>query len=82
MTWLTAFLDWALHSSDELTMPRTWLANAERMAFYEAWTARENASAYVSKDVAAMKRDAFWANLEARKQQPTPRPKVVSGRFQ
>ena len=79
---MTRWLDYLLHGSDEMTMPRHWLADVERLASYEAWTARENASAYVVADVAEMRRRAFWKNLDAKKQPPTARPKVVSGRFQ
>jgi hypothetical protein len=45
MPQMTRWLDWLLNGSDELTMPKTWLANHDRMneaevekhlAYYEA----------------------------------------------
>lgn len=51
---------WLVSGSSEMYLPKTWLANKERIAEYERWTQRELASAFVSKDTAAMARDAFW----------------------
>ncbi len=73
---------WLTTSNDESWrhLDRAWLADTSRLAEYEAWTARENHSAFVVKDSAAFQRDAFW-EAQAAKQQGR-KLKVVSGRFQ
>ena len=67
------------HGSDEQRMPRTWL-EGPRVRQYTAYTMRQLQQGSVVKDVAAKRREAFWAALEAKQAQR--KLKVVSGRFQ
>ena len=62
------WLDYLLHGSDTLMLPKTWLEDRERLARYEAWTRRENESWVVSKDTAATARERFWQRMEAKRQ--------------
>ncbi len=75
---LAGVLDWLLLGTDEMTLPPSWLENKDRLAQYEAWTARENESWIVSKDTAetALERDAahdealrmqFWQRFESKR---------------
>lgn len=63
-------LRFIVFGSDELVLPKTWLANTDRLAQYEAYTKRQWWQGSVTKDVAATRRDAFWAAIAA-KRQPT-----------
>ena len=57
---------WLWHGSGELMMPKSWLADTDRLAAYEAWTARQ-AISRVEKDTAHFARQAFWQAREQTK---------------
>ena len=60
-----AFLRYLLVGSDELVMPKSWLANTARLKAYETDTWHQ-LQGQVVKDVAATQREQFWAQLAER----------------
>lgn len=65
-----------LHGSDEMVMSKSWLADTERLARYDAYTRHQrDQGAIVStpaqmahaEAVAWRQRQAFWADIEARR---------------
>ena len=66
---LRTFWRYLLRGSDELRMHKAWLADTDKLKCYEAYTRRQLQQGSVVKDVAAMRRDAFW-KLIAEKAQP------------
>lgn len=64
---MLAILRYLLFGPTVLYLPKSWLANTDRLALYEAYTKRQWQQGSVVKDVAATRRDAFW---EARVNRP------------
>ena len=53
-----------LTGSDELVMPKTWLADTHRLALYQAAQAKETwAGGEVVRGVEEMRREAFWRRM-------------------
>lgn len=52
-------LRWLIDGTPEDHLDRSWLANRERLAIYQAYTDRQLHSCVV-KDVSATQRDRFW----------------------
>lgn len=67
---LQTIVRYVVFGSDDLVLPKDWLADGDRMAQYEAFTTRQLQQGSVTKDVAAMRRDAFWEAIAAKRQQP------------
>jgi hypothetical protein len=61
-------LRWLFHGSDVLTMPKTWLADVDRLAVYEAYTKRQWHQGRIVRGVEDMRRAAFWRAVEAKRQ--------------
>ncbi len=57
-----------LRGSDVQYLDRSWLADTQRIRFYEAYTEGQLHQGRVVKDVAACQRDAFWRAVEAKAQ--------------
>jgi hypothetical protein len=55
------------HGSDVLTMPKTWLADTDRLAQYEAYTKRQWFQGRVVRGVEETRRAAFWQRVEAKR---------------
>jgi hypothetical protein len=67
---LIRFGQWLLHGSDDLVLDKRWIADTARLRQYEAYTRRQHQMGAVVKDVAATRRDAFWANLARKRERP------------
>ena len=64
MNWLR----YLLHGSNDLWMPRTWLADTDRLALYEAYTKRQHWQGRVVADTNETRRKAFWRAVAAKRQ--------------
>jgi len=62
---MNAFFRYLCFGSEELTMPRSWLANRERLKAYTGYTMRQLQQGSVVRDTAATARDRFWQRIEA-----------------
>ena len=65
---MNLFFRYLLRGSDDLTLPKSWLADTHRLRLYESWTKRQLDQGTVVSDVAAMRRAAFWRAIEAQRQ--------------
>ena len=63
---MKAFWRYLVHGSEDLTLPKEWLANTQRLRIYEGYTRRQLLQGSITKDVAAMRREAFWQAVEDR----------------
>lgn len=72
------FLRWLVFGSDDLQMPKAWLANATRLQEYEHWTQSQRES-YVTKDTAWFQRRDFWQAIASKSSKAPAR--VIHGRF-
>lgn len=51
--------------SEELVLPKDWLANTERLRRYDHWTKRQRYQGSIVADTREMRRRAFWKAVEA-----------------
>ena len=58
---------WLLHGDETIYLPKSWLANVARLRAYEGYTRRQHQQGSVVRDVAACRRAAFWAAIEAKR---------------
>lgn len=77
---MKAFWRYLLSGSEEMVLSKTW-RESPLIRQHVAYTMRQLQQGCVVKDVAAMRREAFWQAIEAKREQPKTL-KVVSGRFQ
>ena len=66
---MTRWLDWLLNGSDDLTMPKTWLADHDRLRAYSHYTRRQRFQGSITADVAEMRRRVFWEAVAAKREQ-------------
>jgi hypothetical protein len=62
-----------LYGSEELILPKSWLANRDRLRAYEGYTRRQHQQGSIVAGVAEMRRRAFWQAMEAKQQRKTLR---------
>lgn len=67
--WIVAGWRYVILGSDDLVLPSEWFADTDRLAQYEAYTAVQLYQGSIVKDVAEMRRAAFW-EAQAMKRQP------------
>lgn len=79
---MSTFLRWLVRGSDDLVLPQSWL-DSPTLRQYEVYTATQLQQGSIVSDVAAMRRKAFWAMIDAKQtpQEPSRALKVVNGRF-
>lgn len=61
-----------LTGSDDLTLPKDWLADTARLRSYEGYTRRQLHQGAVVSDVETMRRRDFWAGVEAKRRRVLP----------
>ena len=66
---MIGWLDYLLNGSNEMTLPKSWLENRERLRAYDHYTRRQRFQGSIAADVDEMRRRAFWEAHAAKREQ-------------